>query len=373
MYSVEKIEDQSGLKRFIKFPFSLFRDDPNWVPPLISDELTVFNPKKNPAFDHCEASYWMVTKDGVDAGRIAAIVHEQEAKDEKALRFGWIDFIDDPEVSRLLLEAAETWGRERGLTTMQGPLGFTDMDFEGMLVEGFEYPATIATIYNYPYYPEHLEQLGYEKAIDWVELRSEVPEESPRRLVRRAQMVESRFKFKSVRLHSKKEAQKYGEELFDVLNRSYENLYGFHELSPKQIQFYIGQYLGFVVPELLSLVVNEEDKLIGFAITMPSLTSAFQKAKGKLFPFGFLHILKAIRKNDIADMYLIGVLPEYQKFGVTALIFRDLVQAYIDRGIKVALTNQMLETNYNVLQQFNEFQESSEIYKRRRCFKKDIA
>ncbi len=373
MYSVQKVEDKAGLKRFVKFPFSLYKDNPYWVPPLTADELTVFNPDKNPAFEHCEAAYWMVLKEGKPVGRIAGIIHKTEAAEEKVIRFGWIDFIDDPEVSRLLLEAVENWGKAKGLTSIQGPLGFTDMDFEGMLVEGFEYPATIATIYNYPYYPQHLEKLGFTKSVDWVELKGDVPDEVPRRLARRAQMVESRFKFRSIRLRSKKVAQQYGEELFDVLNKAYADLFGFHALTPKQIKFYIAQYLGFVVPELLSLVVNNEGKLIGFAITMPSLSKAFQKARGSLFPFGFIHILRALKNNDTADMYLIGVLPEYQKYGVTALIFRDLVQAYIDKGIKVALTNQMLETNYNVLQQFNEFQESSEIYKRRRCYKKGIA
>ncbi len=338
------------------------------------DELTVLDPKKNPAFEHCKATLWLAEDErGKVVGRIAGIIHEGESREHKLVRFGWIEFIDDKEVSKLLLDTVMRWGKSYGLTGIHGPMGFTDMDFEGMLVEGFDTPGTIATIYNHPYYPEHLEALGFEKGTDWVELRSTVPEEAPQRVVRRGDIVESRFKFKSLKFKSKSEAKKYGKEIFDVLNDAYAKLYGFQQLTDKQIQFYIGQYLGFVVTDLISVVTNKDGKVIGFAITMPSLTKAFQKARGKLFPFGFLHILNAVRKNDTADMYLIGVLPSYQKFGVTAIIFRDLIQAFVKRGIKTAITNQMLADNQNILTQFNEFQSDSEIYKRRRAYKRDIA
>lgn len=372
MYKITEITTQKGLKKFVKFPFSLYKNHPYWVPPLVMDEMTVFNPKKNPALEHCKVAYWMVFKEDQPVGRIAGIIHDEEAKEEQFVRFGWIDFIDDMEVSKLLLETVATWGQEQGMSKVHGPLGFSDMDFEGMLIEGFESPGTIATIYNYPYYPQHLEAHGFGKSTDWVELKSVVPNEVPKRLARRAQMVESRFKFQSVKFKSKKEAKKYGQELFSVLNEAYDGLYGFHRLTKKQIDFYIGQYLGFIVTDLLSMVLDEKGRLAGFAITMPSLTKAFQKAKGEILPFGFIHILRAIQKNDTADMYLIGVLPEYQKYGVTAIIFNDLLNAYIKRGIKTAITNQMLESNQNILAQFNEFQENSEIYKRRRCYKKEI-
>ena len=372
MYKIREVKTKKELKAFVKFPFTLYKGNQNWVPPLIMDELNVFNPKKNPAFEHCEIRYWMVFENESPVGRIAGIIHEEEAREEKMIRFGWIDFIDDIGVVQMLLNAVADWGKERGLMDMHGPMGFTDMDYEGMLVEGFDTPGTIATIYNYPYYPKLLEELGFEKSIDWVELKGKVPKEAPRRVIRRAEIVENRFEFKSLKLKSKKEAQAYGKELFDVLNEAYAELYGFHRLTEKQIDFYISQYLGFVVVDLLSLIVDKDGKLVGFAITMPSLTKAFQKAQGRLLPTGFLHILQALKKSDLADMYLIGVLPEYQKYGVTAIIFRDLIQAYIKRGVKYALTNQMLESNQNVLTQFNEFQESSEIYKRRRCYKKAL-
>ena len=371
VYSVKKIEGKSGLKKFIKFPFTVFKGNDCWVPPLNMDEMTVFNEKKNPAFKHAESAYWMVYKDGEPAGRIAGIVLESEAKEEQLARFGWIDFIDDPKVVELLLNTVEDWAREKGLKGVQGPMGFTDMDFEGLLVEGFDKPGTIATIYNHAYYPKHLEQYGYEKSIDWLQLITEVPDEVPKRLARRAEIIENRFNFKSLKFKSKKEAQKYGNELFEVLNQSYADLYGFHPLTSDQIQFYIEQYLGFVVTDFLSMVVSEEGKLVGFAITMPSLSKAFQKARGQILPFGAFHILRAMKKNDRVDMYLIGVLPEYQKHGVTAIIFRDLIQAYIDKGIKTTITNQMLESNQKVLAQFNEF--NSEVYQRRRCYKKVFA
>ncbi len=363
---VREMTSTNEIKAFVKYPFKLYRKDPHWVPPLIQDELTVFNPDKNPALKHAKIRYWMAFKDGVAVGRIAGMILDEEKENDRLARFGWIDFEDDNEVSKALIKEVETWAVHEGLKGLHGPLGFTDMDFEGMLVEGFESRATIATIYNHSYYPAHLENLNYIKSTDWVELRSDVPKLS-KRLIRKAEIIESRFGLKTLNLKSKKEAQKYGDQIFEVLNKAYAGLYGFHQLTQEQIQFYIDQYLGFVVTDLLSLVVNAEGRVVGFAITMPSFSKAFQKARGKLFP-GAIHILKALWKNDTADMYLIGVLPEYQRLGATTLIFRDLIKAYNKRGIKHAVTNPMLEDNQGVLAQFNEYQENAEIYKRRRCF-----
>ena len=368
---VRELTTKSELKRFVKYPFKLYRNSEHWVPPLVRDELTVFNPRKNPAFQHCEIRYWMAFDDGKPVGRIAGILHQDEAKHQKLARFGWIDFVDDPRVSAALLSTVENWAKKYELKGVHGPMGFTDLDFEGMLIDGFDSPATIATIYNYPYYPRHLENLGYKKSVDWVEMRSDVPTPS-KRLLRRAEIIENRFGLKSLKFKNRKEATKYGKELFDVLNAAFAELYGFHQLSEEQITFYIEQYLGFVVVDFISLIVNDEGKLVGFAITMPSFTKAFQKARGSLLPFGVFHILRALKKNDTADMYLIGVLPEYQRKGATALIFRDLMVAYNKFGIKRAISNQMLEENNNVLAQFNEYQANAEFHKRRRAFKKDL-
>jgi GNAT superfamily N-acetyltransferase len=330
------------------------------------------NPKKNPALAHCQVKFWLAVKDDKVVGRVAGIVHKDEAEKTKKARFGWIDFEDDSKISQSLIEEVEKWGRSLGMEYLHGPLGFSDMDFEGMLVDGFDFPSTIATIYNYPYYPKHLESLGYTKSVDWLEMRSQVPEKINERLLKRVQHVEKRFGLRSAKLTSKKDALKYADELFDVLNKGYADLYGFHELTEAEIKYYIDQYLGFVIPELLSFVLNKEGKLVGFAITMPSLSKAFQKAKGRLLPLGAFHILRALRKNDTVDMYLIGVLPEYQRKGVTSLIFRDLIQAYQRRGIKWAITNPMLEENSHILSQFNEYQERSEFHKRRRCYQKKL-
>lgn len=369
---IQEVKNRKDLRNFIRFPFSLYRNNPNWVPQQNRDEFEVFNQNKNPALALCKTRQWMVYRDGEVVGRIAGIIHEKEAANKKLARFGWIDFVDDIEVVKLLLNKVEEWVTEHHLEGIHGPMGFSDMDLEGMLVEGFDTPGTIATIYNFDYYPKHLEALGYTKAVDWVEAKGKIPKEPSKRLLRIAQIVENRFKVKSLGLTSRKQVAARGKELFEVLNECFKGLYGFQPLSEGQINYYIKMYLGFVIPELVSMVVNEEDKLVGFAVAMPSLTKAFQKAKGNLIPFGIFYILRALKKNDTVDLYLIGVLPEYQRMGVTSLIFRDLILAFNKRGYTIARTNIILEENMNMLTQFNEYQESTEMHKRRRCYVKNL-
>ena len=365
---IREVKNRNDLNDFVRFPFSLYKGSPYWVPQLIRDEVDLFNPSKNPSLADCVTKKWLAFQNGNIVGRIGGIIHKNESKLQRLARFGWLDFIADEKVAGKLLNTVESWAIEAGLTGMHGPLGFSDMDPEGMLVEGFETPATIATIYNFDYYPKYLEALGFQKAVDWVEGRGTVPNEPSRRLIRTAEIVESRFKIRSLKLKSRKHASSRGREMFDILNKSYATLYGFHSLNDEQIDYYIKQYLGFVVPDLMSMIVNEKDQLVGFAIAIPSLTQAFQKAKGKLFPLGFYHILRALKKSKTADLYLIGVLPKYQKMGVTSLIFRDLIRAFNKRGITQAITNQMLEENQHILTQFNEYQKDGEMYKRRRCY-----
>ena len=367
---IREVKNHKDLNDFVRFPFSLYKDSPYWVPQLIRDEIELFNPQKNPSLVDCVTKQWLAFQSGSIVGRIAGIIHKQESKSQGLSRFGWLDFIDDERVAGELLNTVESWTIESGLTGMHGPMGFSDMDPEGMLVEGFESPATIATIYNFDYYPKYMESHGFKKAVDWVEARGKVPDEPSRRLIRTAEIVESRFKIRSLKLKSRKHASSRGREMFDILNKSYANLYGFHSLTDKQIDYYIKQYLGFVIPDLMSMIINEKDELVGFAVAMPSLTQAFQKAKGKLFPFGFYHILRALKTSKTADLYLIGVLPKYQKMGVTSLIFRDLIRAFNRRGITQAITNQMLEENQHILTQFNEYQKDGEMHKRRRCYTK---
>ena len=372
MYSLREVKCKKDLNRFIDFPFELYKDNVNWVPPLKADERIVLSKKKNPAFDHCRARYWLaIDPKNNTVGRIAGILHEKESKHKKLLRFGWIDFIEDIKVAELLLQQVRNWGKDLCLKGMHGPLGFTDMDYEGMLVDGFDTPGTIATLYNYKYYPKYLELLGFKKSVDWLEVVGSVPyddEKIIKRIERRAQMVESRFKYKSLYFKSKKELKLHGQEVFKVLNEAYSRLFGFYQLTSKQIEFYIDQYFGFIQKDFVCAVVNEKNDIVGFAITMPSLSRAFQKAKGSLYPFGFIHILTNIKRSNTADMYLFGVLPEHQKYGVSSLLVRDLLRAFKNNGIKTAVSNQMLENNQKILTQFNDFQVNSRIHKRRRCY-----
>mgnify|MGYP002777115854 CR=1 FL=1 len=370
--TIKEVRTAKELRDFIRFPYSLYKDNPNWVPPLFSDEWEVFNPKKNPALAHCQTKKWLALRGGVIVGRVAGIIHQKEATDKQLARFGWIDFIDDPAVARLLVDHVEAWAKAEGMKGVHGPLGFSDMDPEGMLVEGFDTPGTIATVYNHAYYPQYIESMGYAKAADWIEGRGEIPAEPSKRLIRTAEIVEGRFKLKSLKLTSRKQVAARGRELFTVLNSAYRDLYGFQSLTEGQINYYIKMYLGFVIPELVSMVVNDKDELVGFGVAMPSLTNAFQKAKGNLIPFGLFHILKALKTEKTVDLYLIGVLPEYQRMGVTALIFRDLILAFNKRGFTRARTNIILEDNISTLTQFTEYQQKGEMHKRRRCYIKQF-
>lgn len=370
---IREVKSAKDLKEFVKFPFRLYKNNPYWVPPLIQFEESTLNRSKNPAFQYCEARYWLAEVDGEVVGRIAAIVHGDEAKEKKLIRFGWIDFVDDREVSKKLIETAENWAREKGLSGIHGPLGFTDLDFEGTLIEGFDQLATQATIYNYPYYKEHFEALGFEKACDWLEGRGVVPREVPRRLRRSAEIIGGRFKFKVKEFRSNKELLSYAPAIFDILNESYVNLYGYYPLTQLQMAYYIKQYFGLVRKEYVSVIVNEQEEAIGFAICFPSFSRAFQKAKGSLFPFGFLHVLKDFYFNKTLDMFLIGVKPEYQKLGANVLIFHSMWNNFIKTGATNLVTGPMLEDNFGVLNLWNEYlTEENKVYIRRRCFIKKI-
>lgn len=366
---IEKVENASQLKHFINFQIELYKGVEQFVPPLIGFEKSTFNKKKNPAFDHCEAEYWLAKKDGKCVGRIAGIIHDAEAEKEQLARFGWIDFIEDYEVFKALIDTVAVWAKEKGVTGVHGPLGFSDLDFEGTLISGFDQIATQATIYNYPYYQGFFERYGFEKAVDWLEVRGEIPKEIPKRLQRTASIVSNRFKLNVKKVKNKKELLPYFEGVFKVLNRSYQGLYGYYELSPKQIDYYIDLYFGSVRKEYMCIIVNEEDQVVGFALSLPSFSKAFQKAKGHLFPFGFIHVLKALRSNDNLDLFLIAVDPDYQKLGANVLIFDQLFKTYRDKGVKTVATGPMLEDNFSVLTLWKDFKIADQEI-RRRCFVK---
>lgn len=365
---------RSELLRYIKFAINLYKDNDCYVPPLIIDELATLSPKKNPAFDVCRAQSFLAMRDGEIVGRITAIINDVVNKKDnsKVLRFGFVDFIDDREVVDALFNAAAKWGREQGMDTMVGPMGFSDMDHEGMLIDGFDQIGTMATIYNYPYYVEHMERMGFEKEVDWIEYRIKVPDAIPDKYARIAQIVKKKYNLRSVPLTSRKEVkEKYGHALFHLINEAYADLYGFSPLTDRQIDSYVDQYLGIIRLDCVSLIVDENDGIVAVGISMPSLSKALIKSRGKLLPTGWLPLLKALKgKSDVVDLLLVAVKPEYQSKGVNALIFNDLIPAFIRAGYKEAESNPELEGNENVQKQWEYFERRQ--HRKRRAWRKKI-
>ena len=373
---IRKLEPtKKELLKFIHFPIDvLYNDSMCYVPDLVSDMLSTFLPSENPAYEFCESAFFMAYRDGKPVGRIAGIinslVNQREQKQEG--RFGFVDFIDDEEVVDALMRAVEQWAKEKGMTCLTGPLGFTDMDPEGCLIEGFDQLGTQATIYNYPYYPKHFERLGFVKDVDWVEFKVIVPEQIPEKMVKIGNIVQHRFNLHLVKMNSTKElVKKYGNEIFALINESYDSLFGYSPLSEKQVKHYINVYLPFLPLDHISLVADANDKLVGVGISVPSLSRALIKSRGRMLPFGWYHMLKAIKhEGRIVDLLLIAVAPEYQSKGVNSLFFVDLIPAFNKRGYEWAETNIELENNENVQKQWQYFDIKQ--HKRRRPFTKDI-
>jgi GNAT superfamily N-acetyltransferase len=350
---------RSNLKKFVEFQIKLYEGNPYFIPPLVSDEIATLDSKVNPAFDHCESAYFMAYRDGKAVGRIAAMINKQvnEKENSRQARFGFVDFIDDAEVSKALFDAAEKWAKEKGMDNIVGPLGFTDLDNEGMLINGFEELGTMATIYNYPYYPAHVERLGYEKEVDWHEFLIEIPEQIPDKHKRIAEIVKKKFNLRVVKFTSRKALkEQYGQALFELINEAYDNLYGYSRLTKRQIDYYIKIYLGMLNLDLVTLIVDGEDQLVGVGISIQSMSRALQKSKGKMFPFGWWHLLKGLKgKNDRVDLLLVAVKPQYMGKGVNALLFTDLIPAYNKYGFKWAESNPELESNAAVQNQWEAF------------------
>ena len=373
---IRKLEPtKKELLKFIHFPIDvLYNDSTCYVPDLVSDMLSTFLPSENPAYEFCESAFFMAYRDGKPVGRIAGIinslVNQRERKQEG--RFGFVDFIDDEEVVDALMRAVEQWAKEKGMTCLTGPLGFTDMDPEGCLIEGFDQLGTQATIYNYPYYPKHFERLGFVKDVDWVEFKVIVPEQIPEKMVKIGNIVQHRFNLHLVKMNSTKElVKKYGNEIFALINESYDSLFGYSPLSEKQVKHYINVYLPFLPLDHISLVADANDKLVGVGISVPSLSRALIKSRGRMLPFGWYHMLKAIKhEGRIVDLLLIAVAPEYQSKGVNSLFVVDLIPAFNKRGYEWAETNIELENNENVQKQWQYFDIKQ--HKRRRAFTKDI-
>ena len=370
------VTSRKELKQFVQFFYDLYRGNDYAVPYLFSDEMSTLEHNGNPSFECCEAEYFMALKDGKMVGRVAAIINHRanERWDRKQVRFSWLDFVDDPEVSTALLKTVEDWGRAKGMTEIAGPIGFIDTDREGMLVEGFDELSTMYINYNYPYYPQHMEQMdGYEKANDWVELRVKVPEVVPDKFAKITEMVRKRY---GLRVHkfSRKELVQdgWGERIFELLNETYKDLYGFSQLSERQIDKLVNDYIKLADLNLVTGVMDG-DKLVGFGVTFPSFSKALRKTRdGRFLPFGWWHLLKILKwhKTDTVDLLLIGVLPEYRSKGANALIFDDLIRQFRSYGFDWAITGPQMETNDGVLSQW-QYLESTQI-RRHRCYKKAL-
>lgn len=362
------------LTKYVKFGIEHYKGNDCYVPPLVMDDVNTLRPDKNPAFEFCEAQSFMAYRDNRAVGCITAIINKQvnEKSGEKVLRFGFVEFIDDNEVVDALFGAAIAWGKERGMTKMVGPMGFSDLDKEGMLIEGFDRLGTMATIYNYPYYPQHMERMGFEKDVDWVEYLIKIPDGVPEKHQRIAEIVKRKYNLKSVKFKSRKKIKDdYGQALFELINETYSDLYGYSPLTPRQINHYIDLYLGILRLDDISVIVDAEDKLVAVGISMASFSKALRKSRGKMFPFGWWHLLKPLRgKVDTVDLLLIAVKPEYQSKGVVALIFSDLIPNYIKTGYVQAESNVELEGNESVQKQWEYFER--EQHKRRRAYKKEI-
>ena len=376
---IKRVETKKDLKRFIEFHYDLYKGNPYDVPNLYSDEVNTLSKNKNAAFDFCEAEYYLALKEGKIVGRVAAIINHKanEKWKKKDVRFGWIDFIDDIEVSRTLFKAVEEYGRKKGMDDIVGPLGFTDMDPEGMLTWGFDKLGTMATIYNYEYYPQHMEKLGgWEMDNDYVEYYLVVPEKSPEKYTKIAEMVEKRYNL-HVRKLTKKDIFQggYGKKLFDLINLTYSDLYGFSELTDRQIDQYVKMYFPLADLDLVTVIEdgNKDNQLAGLGITIPSLSHALQKCRrGRLFPFGWWHLLRAIKfhKTDGVDLLLMGFLPEYRSKGANALLFADLIPRYVNYGFKWGETQVEMESNEGVQSQWGPLDPIN--HKKRRCYRRSL-
>lgn len=366
--------DRDQLSQYVQFPIDLYRDNSCYVPPLIIDQIATLDPHSNPASDFCESQSFMAFDNGEPVGTITAIINRaSNAKTGlKQMRFGFMDFIDNAEVVDALFDAVTEWGKERGMTEMVGPVGFTDLDPEGMLIEGFDEMGTMATIYNYPYYVDHMKRLGFEKEVDWIEFRIAVPDSIPEKFQRIGEIVAKKYNLRVLKFTSRDKIRKeYGHAIFDLVNEAYADLYGFVSLTDRQIEHYINVYIGVLRLDDVTLVVDQDDKLVALGIAMPSMSEALRKSRGKLFPFGWYHLLRAIKGHtDVVDLLLVAVKPEYQSKGVNAIIFNDLIPRFNANGYKFAESNVELEGNESVQKQWEYYEHRQ--HRRRRAWKKEL-
>ena len=372
---IREIKTRSELKKFIEFANDLYKDCPYYCPPLFFDEMNCFNAKTNPALEVSDYQLWMAYRDGKAVGRIAGIINRRanETWNYKHVRFGWFDFVDDQEVSKALLDTVAQWGKERGMDALNGPVGFTDFDHEGLLLEGYEYLAPMASLYNYPYYVKHLEAYGLTKEADWIEIQVYPPKTVPERLDRIAEIVKQRSHVRVDKVKNSRELErKYGIEYMDVIDEAYQKLYNFQPMTDAQKNYYKKIYFPILNFDFVTIVVNEKDEIVGVGLGMPDISKALRKCGGKLFPFGWYHILKALKakKIEVFNLLLIAVRPDYQGSGVNALFFQDQIPRMAEYGMKVLETTSILETNAKNIANFTQFDHKQ--HKRRRAYIKSI-
>ncbi|NKI25082.1 GTP cyclohydrolase [Arenibacter sp. 6A1] len=372
MVTLKEATTKSELKEFVKFPFSLYKDSPYWVPPIIADELASFDKDKNPVFKDADAWFFLAYKNNKIVGRVAAIVNHIEINQQKVkkMRFGWFDFIDDTEVSEALLQKVSEIGQKHQLSYMEGPVGFSNMDKVGVLTEGYDHIGSMITWYNYPYYVQHIERLGFTVEKEYVENKFPFANADPIFFEKANLLVKKRYGVKELNFTKTEEVMTMADEMFDLFNESYAKLSSFVPITDIQKEYFKKKYISFINPEYIKFVVDKDDKLIAFGIVMPSFSTALQKAKGKLFPFGLFHLLWAKKKSKEVLFYLIGVHPEYQNKGVTAVIFNQYHETFSKKGIETCIRTPELADNVAIRQLWKHF--DPKIYKRRSTYRKDL-
>lgn len=374
MIEIVEVSSKQLYRAFFQFPFELYRNCPQWVPPITKEEMDIFDPQKNAVFEHAMARLFLAKKKGKVVGRIASMINWVEIEELKKtkVRFGWYDTIDDLEVSQKLIEAVSGVAIAEGMTYIEGPMGFSNMDKAGLLVDGFEHMNTMITWYHYPYQKTHLEKLGLKKQSEWIEFKIDIYDasEAPEKVKKFARVIKERYKLKTLEFKTTKDVEPYIDKMFELLNQTYNKLQSFVPIQQHQIEVYKKKYLPYIHPDFIKCVIDENDEMIGFTITMPSFTKALKRINGKMFPFGFYHLWRALRKNNRASFYLIGIQESYQNKGVTAIIFQDIQEMFNKRGVTEVETNPELEENQAIQALWKNYKH--ELHKRRRTYRKDI-
>ncbi len=372
MITLKEMGTKKEMKQFVKFPFSIYKNNPYWVPPIIKEELEVLNKENNPAFETAEARFFVAIKDGEIVGRVAAIINWFEVKEQKIkkMRFGWYDVIDDIKVSKALIDKVKEIAKENNLTYLEGPVGFSNLDKVGVLISGFDHIGTMITWYSLPHYKEHLEQLGFVKEKEYLENKFQLANVDGAYYERVSKLIQRRFKLTPLNFTKTKDIMPYVDEMFDLFNKTYSKLSSYVPISDNQIAYFKKKYIGFINPEFIKFVIDENGKLVAFGIMMPSFSKALQKTKGSLLPFGIFHLLKARKNPTTVTSYLIGVEPEYQNKGITAIVFSEFSKSFNAIGVKTIVRTPELEDNTAIHQLWKSFDPVT--HKRRRTYRLSI-